>query len=126
MVGTNKFSFWYSHEKSYYVVCKNQIQLYLLMSGLGYETYKSRIGLLEDLLEEVSLQNWSPPPLEGLLEEVSLKNLSGGGGEALSEEVSLKNRSPPPLEGLIEEVSLKNQSRGGGDALSSTSGRFIT
>ena len=34
MVGTNKFSFWYSHEKSYYVVCKNQIQLYLLMSGL--------------------------------------------------------------------------------------------
>ena len=43
MVGTNKFSFWYSHEKSYYVVCKNQIQLYLLMSGLGYETYKSRI-----------------------------------------------------------------------------------
>ena len=43
MVGTNKFSFWYSHEKSYYVVCKNQIQLYLLMSGLGYKTYKSRI-----------------------------------------------------------------------------------
>ena len=34
MVGTNKFSFWYSHEKSYYVVCKNQIQLYLLMNGL--------------------------------------------------------------------------------------------
>ena len=34
MVGTNKFLFWYSHEKSYYVVCKNQIQLYLLMSGL--------------------------------------------------------------------------------------------
>ena len=43
MVGTNTFSFWYSHEKSNYVVCKNQLQLYLLMSGLGYETYKSRI-----------------------------------------------------------------------------------
>ena len=41
--GRDTFSFWYSHEKSYYVVCKNQLQLYLLMSGLGYETYKSRI-----------------------------------------------------------------------------------